>query len=39
MHIFLNKWSHNQLGTEPAENCKPRIELDESKIVTFDISS
>ena len=36
MHIFLNKWSHNQLGTETAENCKPRIELDESKIVTFD---
>ena len=39
MHIFLNKWSHNQLGIEHVENCKDRIELDESKIVTFDISS
>ena len=26
-----NKWSHNQIGTEPAGNGKPRIELDESK--------
>ena len=36
MHSFHNKWNHNLLGTELADNGKPRIELDESKIVTFD---
>lgn len=36
MHNFHNKCIHNQIGTEPADNSKPRIELDESKIVTFD---
>ena len=36
MHSFHNKWTHNQLGTEPEDNGNPRIELDESKIVTFD---
>ena len=36
MHNFHNKWSQNQLETELAENGKPRIELDESKLVTFD---
>ena len=36
MHSFHNKCSHKNIGAEPADNAKPRIELDESKIVTFD---
>ena len=28
MNRFHNKWSHNQIGIEPSDNGKPRIEID-----------
>ena len=32
--LYYHKyWAHNPLGTEPAENVKSRIEIDESKII------
>lgn len=36
MHSFHNNWSHNQKEAEPGDNDKPKIELDESKILTFN---
>lgn len=34
LRIFMHKvWSNNPLGSEPAENGVPRIEIDESEII------
>ena len=36
MKYYHNIWNINQLGIEPDETSKSRIEVDESKIVTIN---
>lgn len=38
--INLHKeWENNLMGVEPTEDAKPRLEIDESKIITYDNST